>query len=442
MSGIRESIDKNSASIKITIISVLSLLLLIPANMTSHLIKEREQRRAEVLREISSKWGYAQVITGPYLSIPYKKAVKNENGKIDYEVAYYHILPDNLSFKSDLKSEIRYRGLYEAVLYRSKIHINAGFSNVGINNRDILNHVLWDRIFISLGVSDLKGITEPVRASINLKPYFMEPGTPDYSLSKSGLSVSLNNRNPLKSYDISIDLALNGSSSIKFAPLGKETLLNLTSDWKSPSFSGSFLPNKRDITAKGFNAQWKVLHLNRNYPQQWADNLFDVGSSEFGVDLIVPADIYQRSMRTSKYALMFIGFTFAAFFFSEIFNRRRIHPIQYTLIGIAMIIFYALLISFAEHIGFGLSYFVSSLSIIALISMYSLAILKNRKISIIISAQLSALYLFLYIILQLEDYALLMGSLALLFVLGAIMFITRNIDWYALNLGEKNNDQG
>ena len=188
----------------------------------------------------------------------------------------------------------------------------------------------------------------------------------------------------------------------------------------------------RIIDNNGFSANWKIFDLNRNYPQCWIGNSHNVDNSAFGVELFIPVDIYQKSIRTVKYALMFIVLTFIAFFFSEVMNRLRVHPIQYLLIGLAISIFYILLISISEHTTFNFAYMVSSLAVIMLITGYAKSILKNNRMSVMVGSVLVILYGYLFIILQLEDYALLMGSIGLFIVLSLVMYITRKIDWYAI----------
>ncbi|MES0490305.1 MAG: cell envelope integrity protein CreD [Leptospirales bacterium] len=437
MSKLSEQFKKNSIGVKMATIAVLALLLLIPAFMISSLIHERQSRKNEVISEISSKWGNVQVITGPFLSVPYKSHYRNKDGAKKSIIEYYHILPDKLNFTTDLSSTVRYRGLYETVLYSGNIHISAKYLPIKVKNREISREILWDEIYLSLGINDLKGITEQIHILVNNKKYLMEPGLIHEDLADSGVSTTLHNFNISRPIEIEFDVQLNGSRYIQFIPLGKETTSEIKSDWNTPSFSGSFLPVDHTINKDGFLAKWKILHLNRNYPQQWAADQYDVENSAFGVDLIILADVYQKSMRTSKYAILFIGLTFCAFFFSEIFNKQRIHPVQYLFIGFAIVIFYILLIAIAEHIGFGYAYLLASSAIIALITFYSVPMLKNKKVSAIIFSLMAILYGLLYIILQLEDMALLLGSIAIFGVLAAIMYITRKIDWYLINLDEK-----
>jgi len=229
----------------------------------------------------------------------------------------------------------------------------------------------------------------------------------------------------------SLELNLNGSQGLNFIPLGRETNVNLASNWASPSFKGVFLPDSREVTDNGFKADWKVLHLNRNYPQEWAGNApSSVGESAFGVELLIPVDEYQKSMRSIKYAIMLIALTFLIFFFVEVLNSRRIHPIQYILVGLALCIFYLLLLSISEHLNFNKAYIISSIATILLITAYTKTVFKSNRLTSLQSLVLVILYGFMYLLIQLEDYAILIGSIGLFIVLAIVMYISRKIDWY------------
>jgi inner membrane protein len=212
--------------------------------------------------------------------------------------------------------------------------------------------------------------------------------------------------------------------------------VNVESDWANPSFTGSFLPEDRQISADGFNSEWNILHLNRNYPQQWKGANQVVAATVFGVDLLQPVDEYQKTMRTAKYAIMFIGLTFLTFFMIELLSGSTIHPVQYLLIGFALLIFYTLLLSISEYVTFGYAYLAASAAIVSLITIYSVSVLSDWRKAGAILGMLTMLYGYLYILLQLQDYALLMGSLGLLLVLSCVMYLTRNIDWFEI-MGSK-----
>ena len=224
---------------------------------------------------------------------------------------------------------------------------------------------------------------------------------------------------------------LNGSERLNFEPIGSQTEVNMQSSWKDPKFSGNFITTTNEINETGFKASWKILSLNRNYPQQWADTSYAIGGSDFGVDLFMPVDEYVKTSRSVQYAIMFIFLTFLVFLFTELMQKRRIHPIQYLMVGSALCLFYLLELSLSEHLPFNTAYIIAAAAIIILISGYTWLITKQTRITMILGSLLVALYGFLYTLLIQEDYALLVGSIGLFIILAAIMYISRNIRWYA-----------
>jgi inner membrane protein len=423
-----------SATFKLVTICVLMLALLIPASMVKSLIWERDLRKQSVITEINHKWGEAQTLVGPILSIPYLVHVEDKKGKTTTVTKYLHLLPDNINIKSRINPQVRYRGIYEAVLYNTILSIEGRFPRIPARELRIAPEaIVWSGAFISVGISDMRGIKESIHATFGEQQLAMEPGIETADVIASGVSADIQVDASNKSYPFHFDLNLNGSQKIHFSPVGKVTTVTARSEWSDPSFDGAFLPAERTVSEEGFTAKWKVLHLNRNYPQAWKGTGYDLNSSSFGVTLFTPVDIYQKSMRTAKYALMFIVFTFLAFYISEVMNKLRVHPVQYLLIGLGIIIFYVLLLSISEQINFGLAYLISAGAVIGLITGYARAILKNRYVTLMVGGIMVILYAYLYILLQLEDYALLMGSVGLFCVLGIIMYLTRKIDWYAIH---------
>jgi inner membrane protein len=432
----RESWIRTSVTFKMFSIAFLAIILLIPAFMIQMVIQDREYRRNEAVQEISSKWGNEQTLAGPILTVPYKATIKDEAGNISNVTQYAHFLPDKLEVKGSLQPEVRYRGIYEAVLYTGKLQFGGQFSFPNFDDWTIdKQDILWNKAFLSVGIPDMRGINDKIELAWNSQKMLFEPGIESPDVVSSGVSVAT----PLvadkkgDTFTFDFQLNLNGSERLKFLPLGKETTVSLSSPWRNPSFDGAFLPDTRNIDTKGFTAQWKVLHLNRNFPQQWLGNGQNIQESAFGVKLLTPIDEYQKTARSSKYAIMFIFLTFLGFFFVEILNKMRIHPAQYLLVGAALCVFYLLLISLSEHIKFNPAYWVSTAATVILITAYSSTIFRSKKLTISICITLLALYGFLYSLLQLQDYALLMGSLGLFSILAAIMYLSRNIDWY--NLG-------
>jgi len=359
--------------------------------------------------EVSDKWGERQTIAGPILTVPYKNLIKDEKGNLHAVIEYAHFLPENLTINAELFPELRYRGIYEVVLYNSKLQIRGNFTPPSFNAFSIApESILWKDASLTLGLSDLKGIRDAVTVKWNEDELTANAGVDAKDVLEIGISVKPNVTAPAESFVFAIDLDLNGSGEMSFAPVGKETKVMVASQWGNPSFAGEFLPSSRQVQSAQFNAEWKVLHLNRNYPQQWLGGQHKIMESVFGVRLLLPIDEYQKTMRTAKYAIMFIVLTFLTFFLTEVLNKKVIHPIQYILIGLALILFYTLLLSFSEHIKFNSAYLLSSLAIIALITAYTKSVLSNHLATAIIAGVLVILYGFLYIILQLQDYALLL----------------------------------
>ncbi len=402
--------------------------------MVQDLIRERELRMDDAINEVSSKWGGPQTLAGPVLSIPYNRYTKDEKDHIIRTIEYAHFLPEEINIESKINPEMRYRGIYEVVVYNSANEVKGHFKNPDFTELSIAdNDIIWKDAFLSLGISDMRGIKENILIKWNGISYSMNPGIETKDVLESGVSmrIPVNSSDSIgQGFSFSFGLKLNGSRQLNFVPVGKENIVKASSSWGTPSFDGNFLPDERNITTTGFDAKWKVLHLNRNYPQQWKGNSQRIADSEFGVTLLLPVDEYQKTTRSAKYAVMFIALTFLIFFFVEILNKKRIHPVQYLLVGLALCIFYTLLLSLSEHLGFGWSYIIASISVILLITFYISAILKEKRLTLITGLLLSLLYGFIYTIIQLEDYALLMGSIGLFLVLSIIMFLSRKIKWY------------
>ena len=439
MTGIQDSVDKTvnyisrSITLKIMAIGILILLLLIPAVMIQNLIRERQHRRDSVITEINRKWGGSQTVTGPFITVPFKSFYKDRNGETQFNFKYLHILPETLSITGEINPEVRYRSLFETIVYDAKLKFDGNFKMPQSSRLNIEpENIIWEKAYLSVGITDMRGIEDKIDVKFNESVRKTNPGLKTKDIAPSGVStqVDLSSDNEAKTF--SFDLNLKGSDRIAFIPAGELTRVNIKANWPSPSFDGAFLPEKREMKEGGFSAAWKILHLNRNYPQFWEGRQYEVLSSSFGVKLILTADIYQKSMRLAKYSIMFLLFTFASFFFSEVINKQKIHPIQYMLVGIAILIFYTLVLSLSEHIGFNNAYILSAASVTLIISGYAKAIVASKQFACTIMGILALLYGYLFIVLQLEDYALIMGSLGLLVITATVMFMTRKINWYKI----------
>lgn len=285
-----------------------------------------------------------------------------------------------------------------------------------------------------MGINDLRGIEEQVVLTWKTTPIRFNPGLRSSDLSPSGINALLNIENEEDlSGNFSIDLNLNGSQRFFFTPVGKTTEVSIRSDWETPSFNGAFLPDDHSVSEAGFEANWKVLHLNRNFPQLWTSRQYSIETAAFGIDLLLPVDNYQKTYRSVRYAILFVGFTFMVFFFIEILNKIKLHPFQYILAGMALIVFFTLLLSISEHLSFNGAFILSALATLSLVAAYMKAILKFNKLTMLITGLLALLYLFIFVIIQLEDLALLIGSIGLFIVLAVVMYISRKIDWYEVN---------
>ncbi|MDX1592545.1 MAG: cell envelope integrity protein CreD [Balneolaceae bacterium] len=420
---------KQSAGLRIFILGFLTLILLIPSVLIQELISERENRRDSVSLEVSEKWGTAQTITGPVLSIPYRYRTE-QDGIISTSTRYAHFLPKNLEIEGNIEPEIRYRGIFETIVYTTNLSISGHFSPLSFNGLSVpAEDFMIGQAILSIGITDMTGIRQTIPIEWDGRQYTANPGIATNDVLASGVSISPNLQDARDHY-FNIDIHLNGSSELLFSPVGEESTVGLTSGWPNPSFTGNFLPEQREVSSSGFSAGWSVLHLNRNYPQQWLGPNYEVSASSFGVKLLPSVDPYQKVMRTAKYAILFISLTFLTFFLFELFSKKAIHPVQYLLVGTALLIFYTLLLSLSEYITFGLAYTVSSAAIISLITFYAHKVLSDSRRTGILLGVLILLYGYLYILLQLQDYALLLGSIGLFTVLAAVMYLTRNIDWF------------
>ncbi|MCX8082245.1 MAG: cell envelope integrity protein CreD [bacterium] len=430
-----ENRPKNSAGLKLIGIAVLTFILLIPSTAIRALILERKNRHTEVVGEIINTWGGEQVITGPILIVPFNKKVKDEKGAITTITQNIYFLPEELSVSSEIIPEIRYRGIYKVVVYNAKLHLDGYFLKPSFDSFSIpQENVLWRDARLILGLSNLKGVKEAITIRWNEEKLVAEPGVGNNEILAGGISVQPEVKGTSPEFKFSMDIILNGGKSINFVPVGKKTTVKMASSWNNPSFTGVFLPEKREVNKSGFTAEWKVLNFNRDYPQKWIGDTYrtQLQSSSFGVSLLLPVDEYQKSERTTKYASMFIILTFLSFFIIELLNNKMLHPIQYLLIGIALVIFYTLLLSIAEHLSFNRAYLIASVSTIFLITAYTRSILRNKWFTLLIALILTIFYTFFFILLQLQDYALLIGSIGMFIILAVFMYLTRKIDWYNL----------
>ncbi len=431
---------KYHAVIKSVIIFILLLIFIIPQVIIHGLIYERETNQELAFRDISEKWSGRQTITGPILSVPYFEYYRDTAKVLRHIKKNIYFLPDELNVNAEIKTEKRHRNIYEVVVYNSKINIGGSFDRINLADLNIpVGNVQWNEAVVMLGLNDLRGIKEKLDLKFDDANYPFNPGSVSGDLYSSGVMVKVKIDSTgtflNAKHNFNIELDLKGSEQLFFTPVGKTTKVTLHSTWSTPAFNGQFLPEKSTVNESGFTANWKVLHLNRNFPQQFVDNAYNVNNSQFGVDLIMPIDGYQKTSRSVKYAMMVILLTFLVFFFVEISQNKKIHPFNYIIVGFALCLFYTLLLSFSEYMVFNLAYLIATAMTVGAVFFYTYYLFKGTKVAQAISGLLLLLYGFMFVIIQLESYALLIGSLGLFLVLLAVMNYSKNLDWY--NLGKK-----
>jgi inner membrane protein len=422
--------ERNRTIIKGFLIGFLILIMLIPAAFVHELVNERAERQQQVINEISSKWAGEQAITGPVLMIPYKDYYRDAAGKVIETKKSIYLLPEQLKVNGKLYPEVKHRSLYDVTLYRSATSISGSFSREPLDKLKISpESILWDDCHLVIGINDTRGLEEELKVQWDDQAYTMEAGLPGNSLFESGLSTPIK-LDTGKTNNFSLNLKVKGSELFYFTPVGKTTEITLSAPWKDPAFDGQYLPISSSISDSGFSATWKVLQVSRNYPQSWTEGKYDLPASSFGVKLIQPTDSYAKTERSVKYAILFIALTFTVFFFLEILQKQQIHPLQYILVGMALCIFYTLLLSISEYTGFNAAYVVSAVATVSLVGLYVWSIFKKGKIAMGFTLALGGLYSYIFILIQLQDYALLFGSIGLFVIIAILMYYSRKIDWY------------
>jgi len=423
----------NSYSVKMVIVTGLAIVLLIPSILIQELIQERIKLSEQVKNELYAQWGGKQVVAGPVLNVPFTVQLQNENNQgTTTQKGVAHFLPESLKTDGVLVPEKRKRGIYEVVVYEGTLMLKGSFAQPDVSQLEIQNaQYNWEGAYFTMGISDMRGIKNLPMLVVNGQKCTVDPGVADTDLFQSGITVKAGSVDLKQPLNFEIDLVLNGSEDLSVEALGKTSEVVMKSTWAQPSFTGGFLPENRNVTASGFTADWRVTHLNRNFPQQWVDKKYNTHEAKLGVELLIPIDHYQKSMRSAKYAILFIALNFIIFIFIEIKSKTRLHPFQYSLVAFALLIFYALLTSIGEQIGFNAAYLVSALAVTALISWYTIPILRDKRMVAWVTFLQVGLYLFLFTILQLQDFALLAGSVGLFVILAIVMRASQQIRWYS-----------
>lgn len=439
----RPLLVNQTLTIRVCIVAVIALLMLIPLAMMQSVVDERNGLYQNVLYDIANTWGGQQLLQGPMLVVPFvekhvsKETTTDESGeekvktKINYVSKYAVHLPAELNIDVELSEQHRKRGIYKSLVYEADISLSGNFDKIDVNSlSDYIHRIDWDKTYLILGMSDTRAINHVSELNWNNDTVGYSPGTKLTNLISHGFHASLSSLDEnTAQHNFSTKISINGSQGFRFTPFGEVTNVNMKSSWPHPSFQGMTLPTKYEINDDGFTSSWSIPHLARNFPQSWVAFSSEYNLSEFtaGVDLFEPVFLYSKVTRAVKYGILFIGLTFLTFLIFELTTQARLHFVQYGLIGIALALFYLVLLSVAEHASFLKAYVIAACINIGLITLYTAAVLRNWSKSAMILVLLAALYTVLYSLLQLEDYALLMGTMLLLSVLIVLMYVTRNL---------------
>ena len=440
---------QRALAIKILVIFVLALTMLIPLEMIRGKVYERERYQTAATQSVASSWTDAQTLMTPILVIPYsyqeEQSENNGTGWIRTDVLrkeHKFILPKNVSVSGAISTQTLMRGIYEVPVYESDLSFTGEFSAQSLQSaiEEIRERVEPDAEiipFLALHISDSRGVQSISNLQWADKTISFIPGT-KIPLLREGIHAPLSaiKLNDIINNDIAFDLSfsLKGMERLSIIPVGDQVDVDIQSGWPHPEFIGAFLPTARDINNEGFVSKWLVT--------QFASNIHDklqrceksdcgplLGLS-LGVNLIDPVDVYLKSERSIKYGILYIGLTFISFFLFENLRKVRIHPIQYGLVGLSIATFYLLLGSLSEHISFALSYALATIACVSIIFAYLKFVLDGLKNAAWFACALTLLYALLYVIIQAEDFALLMGAVLVFAMLATIMIITRKINWY------------
>lgn len=435
-----------SPAFKFVLVLFLILLLAVPLLLVYGLVWDRESRARDVRREVSQLWGPEQRALGPFLVVPYTVRIETVQG--DKRIEQFQerravFTPEQLDITGTADSKLLRRSIFEIPVYTARLKLSGRF--LGPRMSEVaaeVTAVRWRDATFVLGLSGVSGLKEAASLKIDGQrdiPFAPSIGFPSTSINgihaklaaASGASEAASDR-PIGPFAFSAELTFNGSIALMFSPAARETRVKLASPWPHPSFSGAFLPDDREVTAKGFTAAWRIPHLARSVPEAWG--LTDGGLDRlrpyaFGVTLVDPVDFYGLVTRALKYGIMFIAMAFLAVLCLELTSGKPVHPVQYLFTGIAMVLFYVLLLSLAEHIGFTPAYILASIATGGMLAFYVGAAMATTTASLAMAGIFAIIYGVIYLILQAQDYALLAGAVLGFIALTIAMFATLRVDW-------------
>jgi inner membrane protein len=438
--------DRSPAT-KMLFAMIIAAMLVVPLFTVYLLVYDRQTQSKTAQTSISEGWGGPQVIAGPLLVIPYlaqtTETVTQDGKQVTKTGTVWRALsltPDEASITSAVKPDTRHRSIYEVVVYEAhntgsaRFSLPADLSRYGVTREALA----LDRAELRFGVSDARGLFgAPPAVTLDGKPLTLQPGKGPRETGGSGFYTTLDARGlEAQPFSVRYDYNVRGNGSLALAPQGGDTRWRVTSSWLNPSYQGDLLPAKHVEDATGFNAEWRVGNLALGRALVSTEDAEPVANTgevpqvfQARVNLVTPVDVYDQVNRSVKYGFLFIGFTFMAFLMFDLIGGARVSPIELGLVGAGLVLFFVMLLAFAEVVGFMLAYVIAAVAIIGLLTMYSSAVLGSRLRAGFIAALLTALYGVLYVLLSLEAYSLLIGSLLLFAALAAVMYLTRSLDW-------------
>jgi inner membrane protein len=446
-----------SILIKLGLIAIIFGLLQIPLLLIAGVIDERQKYNVDYPQQYKGPGAGQQTIVGPVLTIPYHYQVTEEKtvpvsepveGKqtpatktikvTRTETGHLHFFPESLTVNGSLDPEIRDEGKFKSILYSTALEFRGTFNTAGFKQKKIDEAgLMFQDAFVALGISDLRGIRKETTLDWGREKYKFVPGSNGLKVFDVGQHVILSGMQKSGTYPFAFTIHLNGSRDLNVFPAGNENKITLMSTWKEPSFTGGFLPTRKEANQQGFKSEWEVSYFTRNLPQVWTDTDPEIKNSlaqyMVGVTLATPVDFYRTAIRAVKYGDLFIIMTFLTFFIFEMITRIRIHEIQYLLVGLALSLFFLLLIAISEWVPFVWAYVLASIPTIAQITWYTQAFSKGASKNLwkVMAAALTVLYVYLYILLQLENLSLLFGAIGLFVALTVVLYTTRNVNWYS-----------
>jgi len=462
----------NSSILKLFIIFILTMLMLIPMSLINDLVEERKNRENKVSEEVATKWGRDQVLSAPILAVPYERIVdqvsKDSKGKETIkkvlEEDWVFLLPDNSTVKTDIKPESLKRGIYSTVVYNASIDISGSFGSFNMSDLPVDRaEMKWSKGKLIFGVEDVKGLSTFPVLTLGDSTYSLHMNNHlfDFFPNTMVADISLEKESGVGKIPFGIKLDLRGSKSLNFLPLANQTTIEAAGEWDNPSFNGGFLPEDRIVEKNSFKANWGIPSFGRKLPAQWTssggriynftgisltddyvtsnsvsaiDHISGTGMSTdqdmVQINFLAEVNNYQKANRAAKYGILVIVLTFASLFFTEIIKKKRIHMIQYILIGAGMVLFYGLLLAISEHLGFNIAYLLAAAATILLIASFVQMITHDMKTSLLFAAILSLFYSFIYVLMQLRDYSLIVGMVGVFIILAVLMRVSGKINWY------------